>query len=230
VISATGPNTLAVRSHSYSRSRFPREAFPTERSFESASTSSDSCGYLTICNRKLDMKIYERVLMNALLASTVYVAMPAEATETINLSYAAAAITGYDNCRALGDFGWRDADPYDVQNVTGCRVEFALPIPVGHLIRQISVSYGTICDQNQPCWNNTLQTAAYLEWNAISGAGGGTLFYWSSPDPVFPLGSLSAKPLMGKPDAFVTQAGMAYHLTVEVQNFDAVAGIQVTYD
>jgi hypothetical protein len=177
------------------------------------------------------MSKYKRALVSALLASLVYVAIPAEATETINVSYAAAAQNlGYGSCIPLSDLGWMDADPDHQNNVNGCRVEFAVPVPVGHLIRQISVSYGTFCDQNQPCWNNTLKTSAYVGWNAISGVGGGSLFYWSSTDPVAPLGTLVSKALMGKPDAFVTQSGIAYHVTVEVENFDAVAGIQVTYD
>jgi len=172
----------------------------------------------------------KQTLVSALMATVGYIAVPAQATETINVSYAAAAITGYNNCVALADFGWTDADPYHISNVTGCRVEFSLPVPAGHLVRQIGVSYATACDQNQPCWNNTLQTSAYLGVNPVSGAGGGSQLYWSSSNPVFPLGSIEQKFLMGKPDWFVTQTGLAYHVVVEVHNFDAVTGIQVTYD
>ena len=178
------------------------------------------------------MKLYTRALLNALVALSAYTVIPANATETLNLSFADAAVTEYDGCVGTA-VGWMAKDPYQIQDVNGCQVEFALPVPVGHLIRQISVLHGTSCENSQPCADpNVIMTSAAVLSTVISGpwAGLGDYhFVWSSNE-VDPLGSIVTKPLMVKPDQFITLGDTAYRVQVKVRNFAFVAGLQITYD
>jgi hypothetical protein len=173
------------------------------------------------------------MLLSGLLAVSAYSAVPAQA-ETLNLSFAEAAITGYDGCVATAP-GWRAKDPYETQDVNGCHVDFAIPVTVGHSIKQIKLLYGIWCQGGFVCADpNLLDVSSYLVATTVTGPNAGHedyFYYWSSQGQgLNQIDGNYAQSLMPLFASFTTQADTVYRVSAEVHNFFFVSGLQITYN
>jgi len=179
------------------------------------------------------MKKYQRGPLAAMLALAAYSAVPAQASEVLNIPFSAAYSRedSPNNCAPNFGFGLASPAPAPVS----CYLEFPLTVPVGRTIKQISVLHGT----DEFLANPFIE--AYVAVQPIAAPWGGfqtQLFYWSSNAQVASgtvaserlMAQTGVPPLVSYPDAFVTQSNRMYHVIMHLVNGAYVAGLQVTYD
>jgi hypothetical protein len=171
------------------------------------------------------MKIQKCNRVAFVLAASVMGAVSAKA-EVLNVPSSAATTgdTVYPPCVAQGTFGF-------VAGYGTCNVRFAINVPVGHTIEQISVVHSTDSTISSP------SIIASLVPVLLQPLDFGQEFYWSSVDYV-PDNTVGINNLMTQtatkggilyPDQFQVQPNTLYNVSVQLQNGAGVQGILVTY-
>jgi hypothetical protein len=183
----------------------------------------------SITNKEDFMKFKMRVLTAGLATACCLSAVPAFATDVLNLPASAGVPTSGDpseNCYMPSGISF--VAPFDG---TFCEVAFPLSVPVGHTIKQIAVLHGdnvNFPDPNIHVWLDERQLIAPFGYQVP--------FTWDNGSvQVLPLGSLQMTPLMAQfgklfPDAFVVQPTYSYAVVVHLWHGALVEGLQITYE
>lgn len=167
------------------------------------------------------------------ILASLAVAQPAAASTYLNIPAASARI--FDVGYACQYFPGTMAITPQL-STKDCGVEFSLPIPAGHTIRQISVFHS--CTEGLgSCTASSYKVQAQLTALYIAGTASNTLetkFPTSTPwqDPgVINVMKLMAASGSSYPDSFVVLAGKQYGVFVSLSNPNTeLRGIQVIYD